>query len=145
MLFTHRHLCCRACRSARRHDTPSIFFSTAFTIRFCHALCPSLLIIFYWLRFALPMTKVQLLHKQPCSRGHGRPYFFAGGKAVAGLCPLFVRALYRAWLPRTPTRQARARMVLTVSSVVVKFISYPGEQKCRMQCSKVTSKKDAQR
>jgi len=38
-----------------------------------------------------------------------------------------VRALFLARLPRTPTRLARARVVLTVISIVGKFISYPGE------------------
>ena len=48
--------------------------------------------------------------------------FFLRGESGAGHSPLFVRALFLARLPRTPTRLARARVVLTVISVVVKFI-----------------------
>lgn len=37
-----------------------------------------------------------------------------GGKAVSAIALLFVRALYRARLPRTPTRLARARLLTHV-------------------------------
>jgi len=54
-----------------------------------------------------------------------------GGNKEAATALLFVRALFRAWLPRTPTLQSRARVVLTVISVVGKFIGYPSEQNTR--------------
>jgi len=40
--------------------------------------------------------------------------FFCGGNTEAAIALLFVRALFLARLPRTPTRLARARLVLHV-------------------------------
>jgi hypothetical protein len=57
---------------------------------------------------------------------------FCGGKVVASCSLLFVRALFLARLPRTPTRLARARVVLTVISVVVKFIKSYRELKYKI-------------
>lgn len=51
--------------------------------------------------------------KSACT-AYGRPDLFCGGTAVADQSQLFVRALFLAKLPRTPTRLARARVVLTV-------------------------------
>ncbi len=56
-----------------------------------------------------------------------------GGNKEAAISLLFVRALFLARLPRTPTRLARARVVLTVISVVAKFIKSEHEQKYKIQ------------
>lgn len=57
-----------------------------------------------------------------CLHGIRPAKMFCGGKAVAGLCLLFVLALCLASSPRNPRTLARARVVLTLISVVVKFI-----------------------
>jgi len=61
-------------------------------------------------------------------------FVFCGGNKEAATAPLFVRALIRARLPRTPTRLARARSVLTVMSVVesssIIQVSKNAEYKC---------------
>jgi hypothetical protein len=58
-----------------------------------------------------------------CLHGLWPPYFFAGGNKEAAKAQLFVLALYLASSARTHHTLARARVVLTLISVVVKFIN----------------------
>ena len=53
-------------------------------------------------------------HKQKVLARSMAALFFCGGKAVAAIALLFVRALFLARLPRTPTRLARARLLTHV-------------------------------
>ena len=82
---------------------------------YCHALCTS---DASFLRASVITLTSQLV----LARHQAGQKCFAGGKAVAGLCLLFVLALHLASSPRNPRTLARARVVLTLISVVVKFI-----------------------
>jgi hypothetical protein len=85
------------------------FFPLAFApaLRFCHALCARFL-------FFVPCGAMEK-STQPTSACTGLwpPLSLAGGQWWRP-CPLFVRALFRARLPRTPTRLARARWLTHV-------------------------------
>lgn len=71
----------------------------------------------------IPSCLSHYAHFTTCAcTASGRPKMFCGGKVVAGLCLLFVLALCLASSPRNPRTLARARVVLTLISVVVMFI-----------------------
>lgn len=116
--LSHSHLCRHASR----------YFFNCFRYAYCHALCTSDVALRSFSRASfthfIPLTSQLVLARSLAA------FIFCGGTAEAAKALLFVRALFLARLPRTPTRLARARMDLTVISVVVKFISYPREQKC---------------
>lgn len=95
-------------------SAPTLFFSTASV---------HLLSCLVYLGRFIPSCLSHYAHFTTCAcTASGRPEMFCGGKAVAGLCLLFVLALCLASSPRNPRTLARARVVLTLISVVVKFI-----------------------
>lgn len=105
-------------------DAQSIFFLNAFV--------PLLSCLVYLGRFPFLRSSVipNSLHNL-CLHGIRPAEIFCGGKVVAGLCPLFVRALFLASSPRNPRTLARARLDFTVQCLIGKFISSPREQKYR--------------
>ncbi|MFM7856393.1 MAG: hypothetical protein ACKO96_31855 [Flammeovirgaceae bacterium] len=97
------------CHTAIFADTRSIFFQPLpFPLLSCLVQLGRFDFIFFPAGLRTKLTSQLVLARSmaalvPC-----------GGKAVAATAPLFVRALYRARLPRTPTRLARARLLTHV-------------------------------
>ena len=89
------------------------YFFNCFRSAYCHALCTSDASF-------LRTSVISSLHNL-CLHGIRPAEMFCGGKVVAGLCLLFVLALCLASSPRNPRTLARARVVLTLISVVVMF------------------------
>jgi hypothetical protein len=95
-------------------DTHSIIFLTASV---------HLLSCLVYLGRCIPSCLSHSTHFTTCAcTVIGRLIFFAGGNKEAAKAQLFVLALYLASSARTHHTLARARVVLTVISVVVKFI-----------------------
>ena len=92
----------------------------------CHALCSS--DVAFLRASVIPLTSQLVLARSLAA------LFFCGGNKEAAKALLFVRALFLARLPRTPTRLARARVVLTVISVEVSSSGLDREQKYKCAC-----------
>jgi hypothetical protein len=122
-------------------DESNFIFHTAFHA--CHACCSSDSLIIFLFPAGLRSNFTQT--KSSCTV-YGRLCPLRG-KAVAAIALLFVRALFRGRLPRTPTRLPRARVVLTVISLLGKFIGYPSEllkpAGCRSECNKRQHQKES--
>jgi hypothetical protein len=96
------------------------YFFQLLPFTYCHALCTS---DASFLRSVVPPSLTHYAHFTTCAcTVIGRLIFFAGGNKEAAKAQLFVLALYLASSARTHHTLARARVVLTMISVVVKFI-----------------------